>query len=101
MERIDLAQDEFEGYDFGEGVQVIDHGKWCVDDSSDLTKIVYLEFDEDGPEDDLHRANFHVRFNDEGGVAEVYALDLQSGNEIGVPMRPEGAPAHRPGRIPG
>ncbi|CAB3754519.1 hypothetical protein [Paraburkholderia humisilvae] len=80
----ELAQAEFEKYDFGDGVFVHDHDLWEIGDEADYTRIAYLEYPEDAQEADLHKVTFHVRFNANGTFSEVYALEVDSGNLIGI-----------------
>lgn len=83
-EKSELAQVEFEKYDFGDGVSVHGHDLWETGDDADFTKIAYLEYPEDGEDTDLHKVTFHVRFNANGTIIEAYALEVASGNLIGV-----------------
>lgn len=76
-----LADELFEEYDFGDGVEVVAHDSWNTEDSDDLTKIVYVRFDDDPPDADSHKLSFHVRF--ENGEVDAYALDMRTGNDVG------------------
>lgn len=87
--RTHLAEDEVESYDFGDGVTVVAQDGWDTSDLDDLTKIVYVAFDDDKAEDDSHKVSFHVRFDAAGAVDDVYALEMAHGNDIGS----RGAPA--------
>ena len=78
-----LADDEFEHYDFGEGVQVCASDNWDKNDAHDFTKIVYVRFDDDAPNEDSERVSFHVRFAPDGSVNDVYGLLMRNGSEIG------------------
>lgn len=89
IDREALAEAEFIGYDFGEGVQVLDHNRWDTNDEADITKIAYLEYDDDAPDADSHKATFHVRFRPDGSIDDVYALEVKSGNRIGQRKLPE------------
>ncbi|ABO59700.1 hypothetical protein LA345_40825 (plasmid) [Burkholderia vietnamiensis] len=80
----EVAQSQFEAYDFGTGVMVHGHDLWETGDARDFTKIAYLEYPEDEPDTDSHKATFHVRFDDQGNFSEAYALEVASGNMIGV-----------------
>lgn len=95
IEKIDgLAQEAFESYDFGQGVEIVATGSgWDRDDSCDHIKRVYVRYDDDPTGSDSHVLVFHVRF--EGGkVNEAYALDLKTGNKIGsMPVRNSARPA--------
>lgn len=84
-----LADREFELYDFGEGVMVLDHGRWNTSDPRDYTKIAYVEFEDDAPEADSHKVSFHVRFDAAGKVTEAYALKCDKGQEIGRRGQPK------------
>lgn len=79
----ELAEAEFVAYEFGEGVQVLDHYRWDTSDPADHTKIAFLQYDDDKPDADSHKVTFHVRFNPDGSVSDAYALEVQSGNHIG------------------
>lgn len=81
--RESLADLELEGYDFGDGVRVVDQGTWDHDDPEDLNKVVYVEFDNDPPGASSHRISFHVRFSTAGQVTEAYGLTMDGGSEIG------------------
>lgn len=82
-EKTQLADQQFESYNFGPGVTCLEHGNWNTDDPRDYTKMVYVSFD-DGPEAaDSHRLSFHVRFDATGKDTEAYALDVDTGNEVG------------------
>lgn len=74
-----LAESHYQEYDFGD-LHVSDSDGWDTSDPADFTRIVYLE---DGTGGDSTRASFHVRFNPQGAVCEVYALDMASGGYIG------------------
>jgi hypothetical protein len=89
----ELAQAEFEKYDFGDGIFVHDHDLWETGDDADYTKIAYLEYPEDSQDTDLHKVTFHVRFNENGTFSEAYALEVASGNLIGVRAVREGTAA--------
>lgn len=83
-----LADAEFENYDFGDGVQITDHGRWDKSDPKDWIKKAYAVFEGDAAEDDTHMLSFHVRFDDDGGVSEAYALECEKGQEIGRRVLP-------------
>lgn len=82
-DRQSTADDEFAKYNFGEGVTVEESDGWNTDDKDDYTKIVYVSYDDDAPEDDSHKVSFHVRFTPDGKVDDVYALEMERGNDIG------------------
>ena len=77
-----LAEAEFEQYEFGDGVTVVESDNWDSDDEADFIKIVYVEFDNQ-PEADSQKVSFHVRFNQDGSVANAYGLLTSNGAEIG------------------
>lgn len=78
-----LADDEFESYNFGEGVTVSQSDNWDKNEADDLVKIVYVTFDDDLPDADSSKISFHVRFNPDGSVDDAYGLDMESGNDVG------------------
>lgn len=78
-----IADRIFEVYDFGDGAQVLDHGRWDTSDPLDYTKIAYVEYDDDPPEADSHKVSFHVRFDAAGKVTDAYALECDKGQDIG------------------
>ena len=76
------AEDAWTNYDFGDlWVTVTDSEGFDTSDKLDFTRIAYLE--ESGAETSL-KVSFHVRFNEQGFVTEVYALDVGSGNYVGI-----------------
>lgn len=90
--REQLADEEVASYDFGEGVKVVAKDGWDTSDLNDLTQIVYVEYDDDKPEDDSHKVSFHVRFDAEGAVDDAYGLEMRHGNDIGsrgTPKEPQ------------
>lgn len=74
------AEDAWTNYDFGD-LWVTDSEGFDTSDKLDFTRIAYLE--ESGTETSL-KVSFHVRFNEQGFVTEVYALDVGSGNYVGI-----------------
>jgi hypothetical protein len=78
-----LADEEFESYDFGEGVRVSESDNWCTDDPLDFTKIAYITCDGDDPDADSERVSFHVRFESNGSVSDAYGLLMKNGSDIG------------------
>jgi hypothetical protein len=88
-----LASMAWEGYDFGNN-RVTDSEGWDTSDPLDVTRMTYLE--PENEDADSFRVSFHVRFNAQGYVTEVYALDMSSGGYIGtdpiarVPVGKEG-----------
>jgi hypothetical protein len=84
----DVAEDAFLAYDFGDGVQVIRHNNWTYDGDT-MTKAVFVEYPEDGPDDDTHEVSFSCRFAHEGVLVDVSALDCRTGNEVGMPAMSE------------
>ncbi len=85
--RIALAEEEFDQYEFGDGVTVASRDNWDVTDQNDLTLIVYINGDDDAPDADSERVSFHVRFNADGSVDDAYGLLIRNGSYIG--FRPE------------
>ena len=84
-----IAQEMYEKYDFGENVNVTDDEGWEKDRTSDFTKIVYVEFD-DEPSESSHRVSFHVKFKDNSAeVEDVYGLLMSNGSEIGHLPKPK------------
>ena len=82
QERDVVAQNMYESYDFGSGVTVVEDSGWETDDSNDITKIVYVEFDDD--KENSHRVSFHVKFKEiSSEVEDVYGLLMSNGSEIG------------------
>lgn len=77
------ANDAFESYNFGEGVNVVAHGNWDTSDQLDYTKIVYVMFEDEPTELDSHKISFHVNFTSQDNVCDVYAISMESGNEVG------------------
>ena len=77
------ADDAFEDYIFGEGVSVEDSDSWDTNDNEDYIKIVYVIYEGEESED-TSKISFHVNFNKNGEVTDSYALDMDSGNEIGT-----------------
>ena len=82
MSLIGKAETEYDQYEFGEGVTVVGCDGWDISDPKDLIRVVYAVFDDDKPGRNSHKLSFHVRFSD-AGVDEVYALSVDTGNEIG------------------
>jgi hypothetical protein len=94
-----LADDAFASFDFGEEVSCVGTDEWersTFDGKDDWNKVVYVECDDDDPDDDSHKVSFHAAFV-EGTVTldESYAYWCESGAEIGSPGIREEA-AHRP-----
>lgn len=94
--RAERAQQAFEDYDFGPGVNIEDSDGWqrTAPDDGDWTRVAYAEFG-DGTSD---RISFHVRFAPgQSTPSEVYGLLMSSGGEIGnYPGRVAKAPAEHP-----
>lgn len=89
------SEDALASYVFGEGVTVEgQESGWSREDDlaslvTDWTKVVYVSYDDDGPDDPSHKLSFHVKFKigtDE--VADIYALDMKSGSDVGRPGVP-------------
>ncbi|WP_321935353.1 hypothetical protein [Paraburkholderia sp. J8-2] len=81
--RAGFAEAEFIEYDFGDGVQVLDHNGWETGGDAKYSKCVFLQYDDDAPDADSHKATFHVHFKADGTVEDAYALEVGSGNRIG------------------
>lgn len=75
-------ENEYDLYEFGEGVTVLGSSSWDLSDLWDATRIVYVAYDDDPPGSDSHRLSFHVRKIDDEAL-DVYALSMDTGNEIG------------------
>ena len=75
------AETAWQDYDFGDG-DVSDAEGWDRIDPLDHTRITYVS--PDNEDADSFRVSFHVRFNEQGHVVEVYALDMVSGGYIGT-----------------
>ena len=80
--RTRVADNELANYDFGEGVSVVGKPSWDTSEPDDLTKLVYVEF-EDAPADACSKVSFHVRFAQGMEVAEAYGLLVSNGGCIG------------------
>lgn len=80
--RIAEADAALESYDFGD-INIVANNGWNTGDADHLAKIIYATYPEDKPDDDSHRISFHVRFDHTGKIGEVYALDMQSGSDLG------------------
>jgi hypothetical protein len=90
-EKEQAADDAFERYDFGRGVEVVAHEDWNTDDSRDFTKLVYVTYPEDDQAAASRKVSFHVKFLDGGALEDVYALEMEHGQEIGCPYRQQEA----------
>jgi hypothetical protein len=87
-----IADIEFQGYEFGDGCQVEDHDGWVVEHSSvnettTYSKAVYVRFDSQKAEEPSIKATFNVVFR-RGQLEDVYALEHRHGTEIGQPRWP-------------
>lgn len=88
------ADTAFEDYDFGDDGSVVHHDNWDTNDSKDLIKVVYMQFD-GHPNDESEKVSFHVRFDENDNIEEVYALECRHGTEIG--SYPKQKPSNNPG----
>jgi hypothetical protein len=88
------ADTAFEDYDFGEDDSVVHHDGWDTSDPKDLIKVVYMQFD-GYPSDESEKVSFHVRFDENDNIEEVYALECRHGTEIG--SYPKQKPSSNPG----
>lgn len=88
----ELADKELEGYDFGEGVEVLGHEGWVYDvhrgNRLEMSKTVYLKFAEDSKGADSRKATFSVFFEG-GSVADVVAVERGEGVIIGSRAAPQ------------
>lgn len=91
-----IADEMFANYEFGDGVVVVETDNWDTNDKDDFTKIAYVSYADDMPNTESHRISFHVRFTSGGAVDEVYALEMNHGQEIGSPVYADTAPAELP-----
>lgn len=74
-----LADQAFAKYYFGEGVEVKDMSGWeYTTPGNERTRKVYVETarEDDGPAP-RWTLTFNVRFNDDGSLAEAYAIDAK------------------------
>ena len=83
----EAAQRAFDRYDFGDGIQILDHKRWQTDEScgqDDWIKVAYAQFHNDPDGDPSRKISFHVRF-DKGTdrLVGAYAYLCDSGEEIG------------------
>ena len=81
-----LADDAFEVYDFGDGVTVEEADGWesCTN-AATLERIVYLSFEENGPDVATVSARFVVTFKN----GMVYSVDCScGGTPVGKPQGP-------------
>ena len=84
-ERRNAADAVFERYEFGAGVNVEGFNGWDDTDTNDWIRVVYVHFDDDGPNEPTHKVSFHVKFANDVDpiVEEAYGLIVKTGNEIG------------------
>lgn len=99
-QKTEIADQAFERYDFSGGqddgtVAMESDSGWDREDPDDWIKKVYVRYPDDDESADSHLVSFHVKF-EKGQFAEAYALDCDSGNEIGC-MPPE-APSNAASR---
>lgn len=88
-ERVELADEAFEAYNFGESVHVVEYDHWDTSDPNDLTRIVYVEAPEGAsPETPSDKISFHVHFSPSGRLMEAYALDMRTGSDVGFHEAP-------------
>lgn len=94
-----LADAEFESYEFGGDCSVVGHDGWervSRGDSAEFSKIVYVRFSDDPAEADSTKLTFNVKFQG-NQIEDVYALEHRHGNEIGQRGRPvDGGKVERP-----
>ena len=82
--RLSLADDALSRYSFGASLSCLDAGSWDCDDPDDFTQVLTLERVDQT--EGVAQASFHVRFARDGGLCEVYALDMASGSNLGNPQ---------------
>ena len=84
-EKISVAQDKLENYNFGDDISVECHGtwEWDTNDEKDFVNILFVSYSDDDDDEPTHRISFHVNFDDNDFVEDFYALDIETGNEIG------------------
>lgn len=88
-----LRKREFEQYDFGDGVQILDHNRWQADENNgedDWIKVANAQFDDDPADAPSHKISFHAEF-DRGTdrLVHAYACLCDGGQEIGfLPEEP-------------
>jgi hypothetical protein len=81
-QRAAVAQHVFESYDFGSDLDVNDSEQWDNSLSHDRTRTVYADVI---GSDDKTRLFLHVQFKDgSADIKDVYALDANSGNLVGL-----------------
>lgn len=87
-QRAVIAQRVFESYDFGSDLDVNDSEQWDNSLSHDRTRTVYADVI---GSDEKTRLFLHVQFKDGSAeIKDVYALDANSGNLVGLlPTDPE------------
>lgn len=79
QDQAELAENAFARYYFGEGVEVTDMSGWeYTTPGSERTRKVYVETarEDDGPAP-RWTLTFNVRFNEDGSLAEAYAIDAK------------------------
>lgn len=84
-ERERVANEVLADYEFGAGVNVEGTASWDDKDTNDWICIVYVHFDDDGPNEPTHKVSFHVTFaNDVDAIVEdAYGLLMSNGGELG------------------
>lgn len=85
-QQLAAADRAYEAYDFGEGVSVEDASGWSVSgmfNARHYSRIVYVRHAGDLADQPSRRASFGVRFDEDGKLAEVYALSMDNGDAIG------------------
>jgi len=95
VEPLDLAEQEFQVYDFA-GSEIVGIDGWDTSDPADITRVVYAKHPDDAPDASSNKVSFHVRLDDNGMVDEVYALDVDTGNEFGQRGASQGDPQPAP-----
>lgn len=73
---------EFQYYDFGDSVCILDSDNWDYESDTHMSKIVYFEDiheNKEAPE----KLCFHVEFDNNQKILDSYALITETGNLIG------------------
>lgn len=80
------ADRAYEAYDFGEGVSVEDASGWNVSgmfNARHYSRIVCVRYASEPADRPTRRVSFGVRFDEDGKLAEAYALSMDNGEAIG------------------
>lgn len=77
-----VANQAFENYEFGDGLEIVGTDGWDTTDPQDFIRVAYAR-NTDNPNKDSEKISFHVRFDQADLVEDVYALECKHGTEIG------------------